>query len=209
MTCAWTVAVEGVIGVGKTTLTKALAAKLGAETMLESGIANPFLEDFYLDPPRYRLACQLWFLEGRLRQMERPRLSAIPLVCDYILQKDKIFAAVNLEEAEWELYLHLFDRLAPRAPPGPDVVIYLKAGHEEILRRIRRRGRPVERYIDHLYLEALVSAYDEYFDSVQDRPVVVVDTDANNFAEDGDALDRLLGACTQAPKGLSYCNPVG
>jgi deoxyadenosine/deoxycytidine kinase len=202
------IAIEGVIGVGKTTLAHALATALGAELLLESEIENPFLDRFYADRARYALACQLYFLVARLEQMSRPRLGQLPLVCDYILEKDRIFAAVNLEDAEWRLYQRYYDRMQADRGTHPEVIIYLKAGLDEVRRRIRDRGRELDQRLSPTYLEALVQAYDGYFDQVIDLPVVVVDTDSSNIAADPAAVQRLVDACRRAPRGLSYCNPV-
>lgn len=207
MSAAPGLAIEGVIGVGKTTLARAVAAELGAVRLFEDAIDNPFLARFYRNRARWALACQLRFLEGRLRQFERPRPDAIPVVADHTLAKDRLFARVNLADEEWETYRAFYDRLAPGCGYRPAVTIYLKAGIDEVRSRIRGRARRMESGIDVDYLAALVKSYDEHFERVDDRAVVVVANDGEGIAGDRAALARLIDACAAAPKGLSYCNP--
>jgi len=204
------IAVEGVIGVCKTTLVRAMAERLGAVRLSEDELHNPFLERFYKQPARWAFACQTWFLEARLHQFASLTPIGVPVVADHSLHKEPIFAAVNLADEELGLYRRLYATLAPSCAFEPGVVVYLSASVAEVRRRIRQRDRRVEGVIDVAYLGRLVAAYETWFEEVQDSGlrVVVVDADGVNIAADPGAVDRLVEACLQAPKGVSYCNPV-
>jgi len=203
-------AVEGVIGVGKTTLVRALAERLGAVRLSEDELHNPFLERFYKQPVRWALACQTWFLEARLQQFAAPRPVGVPVVSDHSLIKEPIFASVNLASEELELYQRLYQRLAPEVGFVPHVTIYLTASLNEVRARIRSRGRRRESTIDVGYLGRLVDAYQAWFEGAQDSGtrIVVVDADGVNVAGDPAAVDRLIDACLHAPHGVSFCNPT-
>jgi deoxyguanosine kinase len=204
------IAVEGVIGVGKTTLVKALAERLGAVRLSEDDIANPFLERFYKHGARWALACQTCFLEGRLRQFANKVPVGVPVVSDHSLHKEPIFAEVNLDGDELALYRRLFEILEPSCAFKPSVVVYLSASINEVRQRIRSRNRAYEGAIDVTYLDRLVQGYQAWFDRIGEtrQRVVVVDADGVNVAQDPEAVDRLLEACLQAPHGVSFCNLV-
>lgn len=204
------IAVEGVIGVGKTTLARAIAERIGAVLLGEDELSNPFLSLFYQKPARYALACQLWFLEARLRQYAGNIPVGVPVVADHSLVKEPLFATVNLSGDELELYQRLYNRLAPQAAFKPDVTIFLTASLAEVRERIRKRGRRIEDVIDTNYLEQLVDAYSAWFDMdhARDR-IVVVNADGDGIAQDPEAVGRLVEACMVAPHGISYCNPEG
>lgn len=204
------IAVEGVIGVGKTTLVQALAERLGAVRLSEGELNNPFLARFYKQPARWAFACQTCFLEARLRQFASKLPVGVPAVADHSLQKEPIFAAVNLVDDELALYHRLFDTLAPSCAFQPQVIIYLHASLAEVRRRIRSRGRREEGQLDVGYLGRLIDGYQAWFQEIQNTRsrVVVVDADGVNIAQDPAAVDRLIEACLQAPHGVSYCNPA-
>ena len=203
------IAIEGAIGAGKTTLAKALADELGPIRLFESDIENPFLERFYKNKARHALACQLWFLQGRMQQFSSHNSAGIPVVADHSLIKDQIFATINLNSEEYELYQRLASQLVPMTTFEPDVIIYLKADMDELGRRITKRGIAMESAIGWPYLESLNNAYETYFSDVPaQQRVLVVSSDLVNIAEDKAALKRLVKACLAATPGISYCNPA-
>lgn len=190
------IVVEGPIGVGKTSLARRLADHLQAGLLLEDAPANPFLGRFYRDRRRYALPTQLHFLFHRLEQTNTtaPAESASrPLVCDYLMEKDALFAALTLDDDEYALYRRVYDQLAaPRlAALQPDLVIYLQAAPETLVERVRRRGIDVERDIDDDYLTQVSEHYMHFFHNYSAAPVMVVNSQNLNFADSGDDF-RLL-----------------
>ncbi|HEY3247152.1 MAG TPA: deoxynucleoside kinase [bacterium] len=173
------VAVEGPIGVGKTTLTRLLADALGAEPVLEVVEENPFLLRFYQDIRGYAFQTQIFFFLSRHRQQDAikaRRASGISVVSDYIFLKDRLFARMNLDERELDLYDRLFAIVAPTTVV-PDVVVYLRADLETLLRRIAQRDRPFERAIERDYLARLCEVYEEFVPAYDEVAVLTVDTD--------------------------------
>ena len=176
------IVIEGVIGVGKTSLSKLLAETLGARLVLEVVEENPFLARFYESPERYAFQAQTFFLLSRFRQLQE--LDQQPLferhtVGDYLFDKDFIFASLNLEGAEWELYRELYGQLRPRLTT-PDLVVYLRADPDLLLERIAQRGRPFERQIEPDYLRRLGAAYDEFFAQYQ-GPFTQIEAESVDF----------------------------
>lgn len=193
--------VEGVIGVGKTTLVERLSDALGARVVKEEFEENPFLPAFYEDQSAHALSTQLFFLMSRFRQQERlaqPELFTPITVSDYLFDKDRIFADLTLGEAERGIYDRLFSVLGPQVP-RPDLVIYLRAGLDQILSRIRERGRSYEQAIDPGYLEALGGAYERFFGQYRAAPVVVVDTAEVDLREDGPVFRDLVEIARGGP----------
>jgi deoxyguanosine kinase len=203
------VAIEGVIGVGKTTLAKLLADRLDAKLILEEPEANPFLEDFYKDPRRYAFQTQMFFLVSRhqeLREKAQPDLFHEGIVCDYLFQKDRIFANINLSDRELSLYNRVAPLLEADLPP-PDLVVYLQAGPEVLLRRIEQRGRHYERLMDPKYVATLVEAYNYFFFHYREAPLLVVNTNEMNFAGRREDLEDLVERIATHREGVAYVSP--
>ncbi|WP_038049360.1 deoxynucleoside kinase [Thermus caliditerrae] len=186
------VAIEGPIGVGKTTLARLLAERLGAEPLLEVVEENPFLPLFYQDRRRYAFKTQVFFLLSRYRQLaplrERPLFGGV--VADYLFDKDAIFASLNLEGPEWDLYLDLYRELSLKLPP-PDLTVYLKAPIPVLLERIRKRGRPFEEGMDPGYLETLSQAYERHF-ARYPHPLLVLEADRLDYSQPGPDQEEVV-----------------
>ena len=203
------VAIEGVIGVGKTSLAKLLADRFRARLVLEEPEANPFLPDFYKDPRRYAFQTQMFFLISRykdLRERVHPDLFHEGIVADYLFQKDRIFANLNLSDRE----LMLYDAIAPHLEsevPAPDLVVYLQASPERIVERIQQRGRPYEKVMDPKYTATLAEAYNYFFFHFRDAPLLVVNTDEMNFVDRTNDLEDLVTRIVSHKEGVAYVNP--
>jgi len=193
------VVVEGPIGAGKTSLARRLADTWGGELLLEEPSENPFLPLFYKDMRRYALPTQLSFLFQRAEQLKglsQPGLFSPLTVCDFLLDKDPLFARLNLDDAEFELYQTVFDKLAPDTPP-PDLVIYLQAPVQALTDRVRRRGVGYEQGMQVEYLARLAEAYSRFFHAYEAAPVLIVNSTKLNFVEDDEAFAMLLQRITQ------------
>jgi deoxyadenosine/deoxycytidine kinase len=195
--------VEGPIGAGKTTLARRLAARLSADVVLEQPEENPFLPRFYRDMARYALPTQLFFLFQRVRMLEplaQPDMFARPLVGDFLIDKDPLFARLTLSADELALYQKMYDALRPRAP-APDAVIYLQASAPTLVERVRRRAKPYERTMTEEYLALLADSYARFFYHYDGAPLLIVNSENLNFVErDGDfelLVERLRGMRTR------------
>ena len=179
------IAIEGPIGVGKSSLATRLARHLGAELLLEQPGENPFLERFYADMPGYAFQTQLFFLFQRLRQMQalaQPSMFASTVVSDFLFAKDAIFARLNLSDDEHRLYRQMYAQLAPQVRE-PDLVVWLQAAPAVLLQRIRRRGIAMEHGLELAYLQRLADAYAVHFHGYDGAPVFAVATEHFNPAE--------------------------
>src|SRR5262245_11797268 len=204
------IAIEGVIGVGKTTLAKLLAERLGAELVLEEVEENPFLHEFYHDRARWAFQTQMHFLFSRYQQQRGLRqldLFVQRLVSDYLFQKDRIFAGLNLTDRELLLYEKIVSHIEEEIPK-PDVVVYLQASTETLLGRIKERGRPFEKEMEREYLRALNEAYNYFFFHYTDAPLLVVQTDAIDFVRRPADLDDLSRRILSHHEGTVYYAPL-
>lgn len=199
-------AIEGPIGVGKTTLARRLAETYGTELMLEASAKNPFLEKFYDDPTRFALPAQLYFLFQRVEQLQDFRQDDLfrrLFISDYMLDKDRIFAALTLDHAEFEMYCLVYERIVDSIL-NPDLVIYLQAQAPTLLRRIARRGLRYEEGIDRAYLDRLGGRYVEFFRGYDRAPVLVVDTEDINFGDNEAHYAALLKTIAAGVRGTQY-----
>jgi deoxyguanosine kinase len=176
------IAIEGPIGVGKSSLARRLALYLGAELLLERPQENPFLERFYADMPGYALQVQLAFLFQRVKQVRtlaQPGMFAQAVVSDFVFAKDALFARLNLSDDEYRLYAQMHAQVAPQVPE-PDLVIWLQADAPTLMQRIRQRGIGIELGITEVYLQRLCDAYVEYFHAYDAAPVFAIGTEHFN-----------------------------
>jgi deoxyadenosine/deoxycytidine kinase len=205
------IAVEGVIGVGKTLVTQRLAERLDATTVLEDWASNPFLKPFYDAQAGAAFQTELFFLLSRYRQQQellQRRLFSQATLCDYVFEKSKLFAYLNLDDSELLIYEKLYSLLAETVP-RPDLVVYLQAPTDVLLRRIRQRGRPEEARLSEEYLAEANRAYNHYFFHYTQTPLLVVNTADVDFAAVPEDLDDLLKQVRQMGKGTQYYVPQG
>jgi len=205
------IVIEGVIGVGKTSLVKLMTERLKGRCILEDFETNPFIADFYKSPRDNAFKAQLFFLLSRFKkQMEipLPDLFDSPLIVDYIFNKDRIFATVNLDDNELDLYNTVWNVLAPKVRT-PDLIVYLQASTNKLQDRIKKRGRSYEKTISHEYLEALNNAYNDFFFHYNDSPVFIVNTDDIDFVESPGHLEDLIAKIAEEHNGTTFYHPGG
>jgi deoxyadenosine/deoxycytidine kinase len=202
--------VEGAIGVGKTSLVQLLAPRLGAATLLEAAVENPFLPAFYRDMRRHAFQVQTFFLLQRYRQQQELAqfdLFRQTLLADYLFAKDRIFAYLTLDEDELALYEKVHELLEVRVPK-PDLVVYLQASTEVLLQRIALRGKPYERDVEREYLEDLNSAYNHFFFHYNGSPLLVVNTNDLDFVNRKQDLEDLVRQILEVRGGTQYYVPL-
>ncbi|TQV68298.1 deoxynucleoside kinase [Exilibacterium tricleocarpae] len=203
------IAIEGPIGVGKTTLAKHLAHTFNYETLLEQAEANPFLERFYTDPRASALPTQLFFLFQRSKQLQALRqadMFAPVRVADFLLEKDPLFAQVTLDDDELRLYNQVYEQITVDAPT-PDLVIFLQAPIDILLDRIRKRGVAAERHIDADYLASLNDAYTRFFHYYDSAPLLIVNATEIDLAGNAEHYAQLVEYMLTINSGRHYYNP--
>jgi len=203
------IVIEGPIRVGKSTLAKVLAEQMHARRVFDCE-DNPFLSDFYDEKPGAAFRAQMYFLYERHRRLAEtgPEENAAPVVSDFLFEKDKIFAYINLDNEELKLYEKYFDLFAPSVP-APDLVIYLQAKPEVLRKRVSKKGVPSEREISPEYVEAVARAYEHFFFRYSASNLLVVDTTEIDFVERNQDLQELLRRLRQPVKGTQYFLPLG
>jgi len=202
------IVVEGPIGCGKTTLATRLAERIGGKVLLEDPKANPFLGQFYRDMRRYALPTQLFFLFQRVQQLEglrQPDLFEKPIVADFTLAKDPLFARLTLDDAEYQLYSKIYDHVRPQAPV-PDLVVYLQASVDTLVQRVKKRGNPIETGIDDEYLRRLSDAYTRYFHAYSESPLLIVNSERLNFVDNREHFDLLVERMEAMRGGREFFN---
>ncbi len=205
------IAVEGAIGAGKTSLVSLLEQQYGARVILEENDSNPFIAKFYEDQETYSFQTQIFFLLNRYNQYmelaQRDLFNSV-VVIDYLFQRDKIFAQLNLEDHEYRLYEQIFNLLVPKAPK-PDVVIFLQASTEVLMERVSKRGRDYEAFMDPDYLDSVNKAFNNFFFYYSDTPLLVINTNEIDFVEKKYDLEELINKINSHKLGREYYNPLG
>ncbi|MFL6549637.1 MAG: deoxynucleoside kinase [Povalibacter sp.] len=204
------IVVEGPIGVGKTSLARRLAKSFGSELILEQAEENPFLERFYRNPRSAALQTQLFFLFQRTRQLEDIRQHDLfdrVRVADYLLDKDRLFARLTLDDEEYALYDQIYARLAIDTPV-PDLVIYLQAPIDVLMERVARRGIRYEQHIDRDYLERLQDAYARFFHAYDKSPLLIVNAAQADFVGNDRDYEQLYEQIRRTRRGRHYYNPL-
>jgi len=204
------IVVEGPMGVGKSSLASRLAEQFNADILFEQPEENPFLERFYRSREKYALPTQLHFLFQRCQQMktlQQRDLFHSSVVSDFLLEKDRLFAQLNLDEDELHLYDQIYRHMSPELP-RPDLVIYLQAPVSVLMQRIRRRGIDAEQDIDGDYLKSLCDIYSQFFHSYTRSPLLVVNAENINHVDSDDDYTMLLNHILSIKSGRHYFNPL-
>jgi deoxyadenosine/deoxycytidine kinase len=204
------IAIEGVIGAGKTSLAQKLSTKLGSNLILEQFEENPFLEKFYTDRNRFAFQTQMFFLINRYKQQQQlnqQELFSKYIVSDYIFEKDKIFAYLNLSGEELKLYESIFP-LLERDIPKPDLVIFLQSSNDRLMNNIKLRGRKFEHNLTRAYLSELSEAYNNFFFKYNNTPLLIVNTSEIDFINTEEDFDELYEQIFREDRGfIEYFNP--
>lgn len=204
------IAIEGTIGVGKTSLAGILGDRLEAKLILEEFEENPFLVEFYKDSDRFAFQTQLFFLLSRYRQqqqLQQTDLFTKTLISDYMFVKDRLFAALNLDDKEMSLY-NTVARILEKNVASPDMVIFLQSDTDRLMQNINLRGREYEKLIDWKYIDALNQMYNEYFFRYDDSPLLIINTNDIDFVNNKDDLEEIIEFIRTPGEGTRYFNPI-
>lgn len=204
--------VEGVIGVGKTSLCNLIANEFNSRLILEAANENPFLHEFYKNRQSAAFQTQLWFLLSRYRQLTenfaQQDLFHKAIISDYIFAKDNLFASINLDENEMAIY-NSISVILEKNVPKPDFVIYLQASTGSLIRRIEKRGKSYEININRAYIETLNEAYNHFFFHYKDSPVLIVNTDDIDYVNNRSDFDEIIEQTLLTKWGSNYYRPLG
>ena len=204
------IVIDGPIGVGKTTLAKKLATSFGSDLILEGPEDNPFLEQFYNDPKGAAFQTQLFFLFQRAKQLQDVHQDDMfqPIrIADYLIDKDRLFAELTLTPDEYKLYLQVYEHVTVNMPV-PDLVIYLQAPVQVLQKRIANRGRNYEKTINNNYLNKLGEGYARFFHDYNDSPLLIVNAEDMNFADNESDYMQLIEQISKHQHGRQYFNPL-
>ena len=204
------IAIEGPIGVGKTTLARNLASLFNYDLLQEMPEENPFLARFYEDPKSVALQTQLFFLfqrAGQIQQLRQEDMFSPRRIADFMIEKDQLFAQVALDDAEYTIYKQVYERLTLDAPE-PDLVIYLQAPLDVLQARVRSRGNPIEKNISDEYLQTLNEAYTQFFHFYDRAPLLIVNAQDLNLADNRSHFQQLVEHIITIKSGRHYYNPV-
>ena len=204
------IAIEGTIGVGKTSLAGILGDRLEAKLILEEFEENPFLVEFYKDSDRFAFQTQLFFLLSRYRQqqqLQQTDLFTKTLISDYMFVKDRLFAALNLDDKEMSLY-NAVARILEKNVASPDMVIFLQSDTDRLMQNIKLRGREYEKLIDWKYIDALNQMYNEYFFRYNNSPLLIINTNDIDFVNNEKDLEEIIEFIRTPGEGTRYFNPI-
>jgi len=203
------IAIEGPIGVGKTTLAKKLATSISGRYLADSDVINPYLKGFYQQPDRVAFHTQIHFLVSRLETLEAANLDkeTRPVVADFMFDKDRLFAELTLDETEWQMYDAVFQRSVQNLVK-PDLVIYLQAPLERLMQRIERRGIKHEQRMESRYLQRLIELYERFFHQYDASPLLIVNAAEINLADSPADFEMLIERIRSVEGGRHYVNPI-
>ena len=210
MRSSFYIAIEGTIGVGKTSLARVLSKRLKARLILEEFERNPFLEDFYNDPKGFAFQTQIFFLLSRYKQqvgLQQIDLFAKNIIADYMFAKDRLFATLNLSDKELDLY-NTVANILEKNLSFPDMVIFLQSDTDRLIENIRKRGRTYEEKIDISYLKALNQVYTEYFFKYDKSPLLIINTNDIDFVNNQDDLEEIINFIRTPVQGTKFFNPI-
>jgi|TARA_B110000116_G_scaffold261338_1_gene265432 deoxyguanosine kinase len=204
------ICIEGTIGVGKTSLAKLIAEEMEAKTVFEQFEENPFLGDFYSDKKRYAMQTQLFFLLSRYKQqqdLQQIDMFTKAIISDYMFDKDRLFAALNLSDMELDLYNRIANELQKNIV-YPDLIIFLQSETDRLMYNIKIRGRDFEKNIDWQYIDELNQIYNEYFFRYNKGPLVIINTNDIDFVNNKNDLNEIIDFIKQPSEGTRYFNPI-
>ena len=205
------IALEGPIGVGKSSLARKLGERFGCQPILEAAHENPFLESFYKDQENHAFQTQIFFLVSRYKQLSRLAQTDLfnrAVIVDYIMERDLVFAQLNLDNDEFRLYLDIYNQLVKNIPT-PDLTVYLQADTATLMRRARQRGRKAERAMTEEYLDRVNRAFNEFFFQRLQGPLLIINTSRIDFVNNPADFETLVKKLSEDISGREYFNPPG